>query len=138
MALKKLIVPILLVIILNGSPSGIFAKEKARRFVLVSGEEQGLYYRTGIFIEQASKHVLISAEIVNLSSGGSYENIERLKNGIADFAILQRDVAVKHYHYPQNTFRNFEIVMPLFYMTGMTLNSSMVNPGMLNRWSWQI
>lgn len=114
LALKTVITSFLLVIVLNGNLSGVFAEELVNRFILVSGEEQGLYYRTGAFIEKASKKILKSTEIVNLNSGGSYENMEQLKNGIADFAIVQRDVAIKHYHYSQNTFRNFQIVMPLF------------------------
>lgn len=113
-ALKRLLFFILVMIVLSGYPFEIFANDAVKRFILVSGEEQGLYYRTGIFIENASKKILTSAEIVNLNSDGSLENIERLKNGFADFAILQRDVAVKNYHHPQNPFRNFEIVMPLF------------------------
>gem|GEM_PF-3043986 len=89
-------------------------KEKVERFVLASGEDKGLYYKTAIYIENISKDLLESAEIVNLPTAGSIENIERLKDGIADFAIVQRDVAVKYYYQQQNPFRQFEIVMPFF------------------------
>ena len=88
---------------------------KTKRFVLASGEEHGLYYKTGVLIENLAKDIIMeSAEVVNLSTTGSIENIERLKDRIADFSILQRDVLLKYYYHSQNPFRKFEIVLPLF------------------------
>lgn len=106
---------ILLILILWSlcSPFGL-AQQNTRKYILASGEKLGLYNKTASFIESISMDLLKSGKILNLTTKGSLENIERLKDGIADFAIIQRNVALRYYYHPQNPFKKFEVVMPLF------------------------
>ncbi|MCK4766223.1 MAG: hypothetical protein KAW12_28770 [Candidatus Aminicenantes bacterium] len=95
-------------------PISAFAQEEKRILMLSSGAKHGFYYRSAVDIIGICEKVFDSVEIVNMITTGSLKNLDHLKDGIADFAILQRDVALRYYYHPQTPFRNFEVVMPLF------------------------
>lgn len=91
-----------------------FTQDKEKIAILASGSESGIYYQTGEIIKNSCANTFKSLNIINVPTSGSLQNLEMLQDGLADFAILQRDVAVKYYYRSQSPIKNFEIVMPLF------------------------
>ena len=49
-----------------------------------------------------------------ITSNGSVENIKRLKDRFADFAIVQRDAFIKNYYGDGSKIKNVSIIYPLF------------------------
>ena len=49
-----------------------------------------------------------------ITSNGSIENIKRLKDRFADFAIVQRDVFIRNYYGDGDKIKNVSIISPLF------------------------
>lgn len=82
--------------------------------VLSAGDVGSPYYQTAVEISEILNQEFQSTAILAVPSTGSIDNLERLKERSADFAIVQRDVAVELYYDKKNTFKNWEIVMPLF------------------------
>lgn len=88
--------------------------QKKEILIFTSGGTHGYYHRTANDILKYLEGSLESTEIINMITTGSIENLARLKTGMADIAILQRDVALEAYYQMQNPFKKFEILMPLF------------------------
>lgn len=90
--------------------------EKAiKTFVISSGSEGGNYYKAGKGIEEELNRIAHKKYFFkNIPSNGSIENINRLKNRYADFAIVQRDELIKSYHGDGAKIKNITIISPLF------------------------
>jgi len=88
--------------------TSVFAQENI--FTLVTGTEGGDYHRTGTVIaSSAGSEIPISSNVTT----GSLENIELLKSGSADLAIVQRDVLIENY-FAEIPYRSYEVILPLF------------------------
>ena len=79
-----------------------------------TGSKEGLYYQVGQEIKRICEQQIPGLEINVIPSAGSLENLERLKDGLADWAIIQRDIAVDAYYNKNNPFHDFEVILPLF------------------------
>lgn len=89
------------------SPGSGWAQD--RTTILSTGNPTGMYHRVGEGI-QAS----VDADLVVVPSEGSRQNLDRLRAGVADWAIVQRDDAVEAYYDRDDAFQEFEILAPLF------------------------
>jgi TRAP transporter TAXI family solute receptor len=84
------------------------------KIVFASGSPYGFYYRTAEDIIDYLNGTFQDTEIIHIMTNGSSENIELLRDGLADITILQRDVAIETYYHKLKPFKNFEIILPLF------------------------
>ncbi len=66
----------------------------APRLRLSTGSETGYYYRLGQQLEDSASSV-VKLDLTVEPSKGSLDNLERLRNRQADFALVQLDVAAK-------------------------------------------
>lgn len=82
--------------------------------ILSSGSKVGVYHQVAKGIQEVINKKYHNLNIAVLPSRGSAHNISRLQEGIADWAIVQRDVAVKNYYSDNSSYHNFEVLMPLF------------------------
>lgn len=55
-----------------------------------------------------------NARVEVVPSSGSGENLDRLREGLTDWAVVQRDVAVDAYYASDRPFRTLEVRLPLF------------------------
>lgn len=85
-----------------------------RSFTLSSGLMGGHYNECA---KRIAAHINANQEnkvILPLPSEGSLQNMDRLVEGVADMAIVQRDVLEARYHARNDPFTEIEIVAPLF------------------------
>ncbi|MEH6543020.1 MAG: TAXI family TRAP transporter solute-binding subunit [Porticoccaceae bacterium] len=88
-----------------------------KSFRLGTGGERGVYYQYGEdligFVENSDS---VYAKFTNISTGGSIDNLERIRAGELDVAIVQNDIG--HYAYNgkhgQKTNQDFLAGIPLF------------------------
>lgn len=86
-----------------------------KTFVISSGSPGGNYYTAGKVIEEKLNKLFDKQYVFkNIQSDGSIENIKRLKNRYADFAIVQRDELIKNYHGDGDKLKNITVISPLF------------------------
>lgn len=83
------------------APSG--AEQRHAKILLATGEEGGTYYKLGRAI--ADRAAVRDLDIEVIASGGSVQNIELLRSGRAQFALVQSDVA----HQAARGHRPFDI-----------------------------
>lgn len=92
-----------------------FSQVETKKTIVISGgTNKGAYDKTAVFIanilNKHTKDVVFSAS----TSTGSVENYNRLKQGLCELIITQRDIAVSQYFDPNYPFKNQEIIIPLF------------------------
>ncbi|RMD87178.1 MAG: TAXI family TRAP transporter solute-binding subunit [Calditrichaeota bacterium] len=93
----------------QGSQSG-----QRQVLLLSAGPKGGLYFQVATGIKKILEENHDNLQVIVIPSEGSVENLHRLKNGIADWAIIQRDVAVDAFYDKQEPYRDFEVILPLF------------------------
>lgn len=82
--------------------------------VLSSGASGGMYYNTASAICKSVNGHAGKGVAFNLSSEGSTDNIQKLRNGVADLVIVQRDVLVDGYYSFHEPLSDISIIAPLF------------------------
>ncbi len=82
--------------------------------LLSSGPSTGAYHRTSVAIADALNEQARQAHIEVVPSSGSGENLDRLREGLTDWAVVQRDVAVDAYYASDRPFRRLNVRLPLF------------------------
>ena len=93
-----------------------YAENPAKEYFIIStGSLGGNYYEAGkviagILNESLPEHHAFKV----ITSNGSNENVERLKNRFSDFAIVQRDVFISNYYGDGGKIKNVSIIFPLF------------------------
>ncbi len=92
--------------------SVVFSQQKAD-YLIASGSRGGNYYQTGKYIASRYSKTL-TGNFTVLETNGSNENIDLLKNNLADFAIVQRNILLNSIYDEENGTKNIEIIAPLF------------------------
>ena len=90
----------------------VFSQQKTD-FLIASGSRGGNYYKVGKYIASRYNGNLTGTFSV-LETNGSNENIDLLKNNLADFAIVQRNILLNSIYDEENGTKNIEIIAPLF------------------------
>ncbi len=93
--LKKFFIVSLIALMLAAF-TGCGEQQKAmeqKEFKMVTGDISGTYYPIGVAIAEVINKEIPNFNISVDSSKGSIDNIKRIKEGLADFAIIQNDIA---------------------------------------------
>lgn len=104
-------------IILSVSGCGSADSESANGeapLILSTGPRFGVYHQVAEDLRTAVNDDSIGLDLTLSPSNGSGENLQRLEEGLTDWAILQRDVAVDAYFRSENPFRDMRVLLPLF------------------------
>jgi len=112
---------VLLILFLIFSPLWIYGKTPENRFnknqhttiVIAAGLRDGLYYQIANGIQKSIQNDFPNIVVEVVPTRGSSENLSFIQEGIADLAIVQRDVLMSAYYHKTKPFREFEIVLPL-------------------------
>lgn len=84
-------------------------------FIISSGSQGGNYNKVGRYLEAILNQISSDKFVFkSIPSNGSIDNIKRLKDRYADFAIVQRDVLISNYYGEGDKIKNISVVSPLF------------------------
>ena len=81
---------------------------------LTSGEKGTPYHQTAQAISEYFQQGIPNTRLYVSESSGSIENMARLKQGLADYAIVQQNVALDAVYGNAEHYSNFEVILPLF------------------------
>ncbi len=82
--------------------------------LLSSGPSIGFYHKVALGVQELFNSEFAPNRLIVIPSSGSRENLARMKAGLTDWAIVQRDVAGDAYYDSGEPFRQFQVLMPLF------------------------
>lgn len=82
--------------------------------ILSTGARVGVYHQVGEGLRRTAAADGALPKIALSPSEGSGANLGRLREGLADWAIIQRDVAVEAHFGQDAPFRDLRVLMPLF------------------------
>ena len=82
--------------------------------ILATGTEGNSYHQSGLFLADWLNGSMEHNVIVPIITGGSIDNIERLKEGSADLIVVQRDTLTEAFYHSSEPLGDIEVVMPLF------------------------
>lgn len=86
----------------------------SRTWALTSGLPGGHYNTCAKLIADEFDSLSTTSRINVIPSEGSFENMDRLRKGLADLAIVQRDVLASRFYDKDEPFSEVEILLPLF------------------------
>lgn len=92
----------------------VISHSEEQYFILSAGEVGTPYYEVSKEILSILDDTVPNTQIYISESSGSVENIDRLKSGLADYIIVQQDIALDAYFNADEPYTNFEILLPLF------------------------
>lgn len=88
--------------------------ESESPLILSTGPRFGVYHQVSEDLQAAVSRGPLPVEVTLSPSNGSAENLRRLEEGLTDWAILQRDVAVDAYFRATDPFQDLRVLFPLF------------------------
>ncbi|MBL4880553.1 MAG: NAD-binding protein [Oleispira sp.] len=91
-----------------------YSHSEEQYFILSAGEKGTPYYEVSKEIRDILESTVPDTQVFISESSGSVENVERLKSGLADYIIVQQDIALNAYFNASEPYTNFEILLPLF------------------------
>jgi len=104
-------------VIITMLASGVAHAKGSKIFRLGSGSVSGAYHEfADDLIKEVESHDKERFRLLNVSTEGSVDNLQRIKEGSLDLAIVQNDIAYYVYQgrHGHDVFRGFSAGIPLF------------------------
>lgn len=83
-------------------------------YIIATGSRGGNYFNVGRQIADLLTTCFDDHRFLAIETGGSNENVSLLKERVADFAIVQRNVLLQNLYDESRGIKNIEILLPLY------------------------
>ena len=110
----QMLLAALFVLAVTGCVGPIQHREQGRSIGITSGSIGGHYHQCASLLAERFSDSAPNSRFHVFPSEGSFQNLDRLREGRTDLAIVQRDVLVARYYDKQKPFTEVEVLAPLF------------------------
>lgn len=110
--MKRILFFLILMVVAFVCEAGMVCAGEGRVISIATGSKLGTYYRFGNDIAGVAQQHGVTVKVLNTE--GSLDNLERMKRGRADLAIVQSDVIGVLYQIDPDFVNDLRVVFPLY------------------------
>ncbi len=111
---KKILPFFVIILFFAFAFAGGVAAQNTKHIIITTGSSGGNYYKTGKKIEEILNKNFDDIAFHAVEGGGSFDNIKKLKQKEADFAIVQQDIFFNEFYGNNKGLKNVVVLMPLY------------------------